>query len=60
MPLLFYLFITILQMTIPSESDNAVTEYLVYACNLVQIKVLDHITIGDNRYFSFADEGLVD
>lgn len=47
-------------MTIPSESDNAVTEYLVYACNLVQIKVLDHITIGDNRYFSFADEGLVD
>ena len=47
-------------MTVPSESDKAVTEYLVYACNLVQIKVLDHIIIGDNRYFSFADEGLVD
>jgi len=44
----------------PSESDKAITEDLVYACNLVQIKVLDHIIIGDNRYFSFADEGLVE
>jgi DNA repair protein RadC len=23
------------------------------------VKVLDHIIIGDNRFFSFADEGLV-
>ena len=44
----------------PSESDKAITEDLVYACDLVQIKVLDHIIIGDNRYFSFADEGLVE
>ncbi|MGB7533165.1 MAG: JAB domain-containing protein [Halobacteriota archaeon] len=26
----------------------------------MQIKVLDHIIIGDNRYFSFADEGLIE
>ena len=44
----------------PSESDKAITEDLVYACNLVQIKALDHIIIGDNRYFSFADEGLIE
>jgi len=44
----------------PSESDKAITEDLVYACDLVQIKVLDHIIIGDNRYFSFADEGLIE
>ena len=44
----------------PSESDKAITEDLVYACNLVQINVLDHIIIGDNRYFSFADEGLIE
>jgi DNA repair protein RadC len=44
----------------PSESDKAITEDLVYACNLVQIKVLDHIIIGDNRYFSFTDEGLIE
>lgn len=44
----------------PSESDKAITEDLVYACNLVQINVLDHIIIGDNRYFSFANEGLIE
>lgn len=44
----------------PSESDKAITEDLVYACNLMQIKALDHIIIGDNRYFSFADKGLIE
>jgi len=44
----------------PLGSDRAITEDLVYACNLVQITVLDHIIIGDNVYFSFADEGLIE
>jgi hypothetical protein len=26
----------------------------------MQIKVLDHIIIGDNTYFSFAGEGLIE
>ena len=26
----------------------------------MRIKVLDHIIIGDNRYFSFAGEGLIE
>ena len=26
---------------------------------LIQLKVLDHIVIGANKYFSFADEGLI-
>jgi len=26
----------------------------------MQIKVLDHIVIGNNEYFSFADEGLIE
>jgi DNA repair protein RadC len=26
----------------------------------MQIKVLDHIIIGENRYFSFADAGLIE
>jgi DNA repair protein RadC len=26
----------------------------------MQLKVLDHIIIGNSRYFSFADEGLVE
>jgi DNA repair protein RadC len=43
----------------PSQSDKDITEDLVSAANLMQIKVLDHIIIGDNKYFSFADEGLI-
>ena len=26
----------------------------------MRIKVVDHIIIGDNRYFSFAGEGLIE
>ncbi len=26
---------------------------------LLPIRVLDHVIVGDNRYFSFADEGLI-
>jgi DNA repair protein RadC len=37
-----------------------VTRDLVFAARVVQIKVLDHIIIGSNRYFSFADQGLID
>ncbi len=44
----------------PSESDKQITRELVLATNVMQMKVLDHIIIGDNRYFSFADEGLID
>jgi len=28
--------------------------------SIIQIKVLDHIIIGENRYFSFADAGLIE
>lgn len=44
----------------PSESDKEITRQLVFATNIMQIKVLDHIIIGDNRYFSFADEALIE
>jgi DNA repair protein RadC len=43
----------------PSESDRAITRELVFAVHTMQISVLDHIIIGDNRYFSFADQGLI-
>lgn len=43
----------------PSKSDKQLTRDLVFVGNIVQIKVLDHIVIGDNSYFSFADEGLI-
>jgi hypothetical protein len=33
---------------------------LVFAANIMQIKVLNHVIIGDNCYFSFADEGFIE
>lgn len=44
----------------PSDSDSEITKELVFAAFTIQIKVLDHIVIGNNRYFSFADEGLIE
>jgi DNA repair protein RadC len=43
----------------PSESDKSITKELVVVGILMRINVLDHIIIGDNTYFSFADEGLI-
>jgi len=44
----------------PSESDREITRELVFASSTMQLKVLDHIVIGNNRYFSFADQGLIE
>jgi len=43
----------------PSESDREITKELVFSSNIMQLKVLDHIIIGNNCYFSFADKGLI-
>lgn len=44
----------------PSEDDKRITRDLVFACRLMGIKVHDHIIIGDNEKFSFADTGLIE
>jgi DNA repair protein RadC len=44
----------------PSDNDKQITRDLVFAANIMQIKVLDHLIIGDNCYFSFADEGFIE
>jgi len=44
----------------PSKSDKELTRDLVYAGSIMRIRVLDHIIIGNNRYFSFAGEGLIE
>lgn len=43
----------------PSDDDKRFTKELVSAGRVMQIKVLDHVIIGDNCYFSFADENLL-
>ena len=44
----------------PSEGDREITKHIVFCSELLQIKALDHIILGDNKYFSFADQGLMD
>jgi len=43
----------------PSSQDLEITMRLVEVGNLVGIKVVDHIVIGDVKYFSFVDEDLM-
>jgi DNA repair protein RadC len=45
----------------PSNEDRILTARLVAAGKLLGINVLDHIILGNEsqRYFSFADEGLL-
>jgi len=44
----------------PSKEDKEFTKAIVRAGEVLNIKVLDHIIIGDNRYYSFADHNLTD
>lgn len=41
----------------PSREDREFTRRLAEAGRIMQIKVLDHVIIGDDAYYSFADEG---
>jgi len=41
----------------PSTEDRELTARLVAAGNLLGIRVLDHLVIGDRAYVSFADRG---
>jgi DNA repair protein RadC len=43
----------------PSPEDNTFTKELAQAGKMMQIRVLDHIIIGADKYYSFADEGLM-
>ena len=43
----------------PSNDDKLVTNKILNACKYVDIAVLDHVIIGRDSYFSFADQGLI-
>jgi len=43
----------------PSQADQRLTEKLVSAGQVLDIKVQDHLIIGHTGYFSFLDEGLM-
>jgi DNA repair protein RadC len=44
----------------PSSCDKEITRDLVFAAKVMQLKVLDHIIIGNNCFFSFSDQGLIE
>ncbi|MEA3317625.1 MAG: DNA repair protein RadC [Bacteroidota bacterium] len=41
--------------TTASNADNSITHKLIEATKLFEIQILDHIIIGDNNYYSYAD-----
>ena len=43
----------------PSADDHAVTRQLVDAGKVLDVLVYDHVIIGNGRYFSFAEAGLL-
>lgn len=43
----------------PSKADKAITRQIVTACQLFNIRVLDHLVIGHGEYVSFAERGWV-
>jgi DNA repair protein RadC len=43
----------------PSEADKQLTRNLKKAADLFQITIVDHLIIGDARYYSFSDSGIL-
>ncbi|HQQ94622.1 MAG TPA: DNA repair protein RadC [Bacteroidia bacterium] len=43
----------------PSEQDRQITRKVREALHIFDIALLDHIIVGDQNYFSFADENLL-
>lgn len=43
----------------PSQEDILLTRQLVEAGNLLHISVLDHVIIGDGKYVSFKEKGII-
>ncbi|OWF75691.1 hypothetical protein B4907_21060 [Yersinia kristensenii] len=43
----------------PSQADKAITQRLVQALMLVEIRVPDHLIVGGRQIFSFAEHGLI-
>jgi len=44
----------------PSDADKVLTRDLIVAAIAMDLRVFDHIIVGEDRYFSFADEGFIE
>lgn len=43
----------------PSEADLSITQIISSAMQLIDIKLLDHMIVGEGEIFSFAEQGLI-
>jgi DNA repair protein RadC len=43
----------------PSQEDIKLTQKLKQAADQMDINVQDHLIVGENSYYSFADEGII-
>jgi DNA repair protein RadC len=43
----------------PSPADKEITKRIRETGKLLEINLIDHIIVGQDGYFSFADEGLL-
>ncbi len=43
----------------PSEQDLSLTKNIKESARLMDISLMDHLIIGDQKYLSFADEGIL-
>jgi DNA repair protein RadC len=43
----------------PSQADQRITDRLKSALLLVDVRVLDHMIVGDREVLSFAEKGLL-
>lgn len=43
----------------PSREDYEITQKIKAACQTVSIRILDHIIIGENQYFSFSERSQI-
>ena len=46
-------------MAEPSQADLRITQRLKDALALVEVRVLDHLIVGDGEAVSFAERGLI-
>ena len=43
----------------PSMADIEATQEIIKAGEMLKIPIIDHIIIGDKKYFSFKEKGLL-
>lgn len=43
----------------PSHADKTVTQRLIQALGLIEVRVLDHFVVGRSDILSFAEQGLI-